>query len=595
MQRARTARLAVLLVFVVGCEPIVDDVFRGPSALDSNAEPTPPTATDPEAPRPPTSNDGSDARAPDTDPPDAGEPTSVEPSVEPVVEPGAEPVVEPTPPTPTVELAASRITVEEGAGVVTVQLELVEPPPVEVTAEVAPSGVEAQAGCFVPDFVAERAAIRWPAGERTAGFEIEIVDDETAEIDEGIALELEAVQGAEWVGANEVRVVILDDDRNELVDAATRFGLEPDSPDDQSERLQDALDAAASAGRGVVLLAAGTYVVTTAVLSPGTSLVGHGATLVRPPNAGSAVVTLRSEHSGAEDSAVTLLQGFVIDGQRDEQGPFEALEQQDAHLTYLAGDPLAPGRLRAEVQGVTVVSGTGDGLAIGPNTDASACQVAADDVFREGLSVHGGNTRLRLREFTASASLGTCGMWLDGDIVGFPDNRVVDIAMEDVRLETGDLEISVADGSQVHLDNLLMGAAPFRLSAPNSTVRITDSVLWLGIPSDRHNHWAAPDDTVVRGSTLVLSESLDEESVLEEMDRQWAGVRVIWPDPELTTGRILFDACQFEVAGDVEPGDVVQVAESLAPGGELLIRGSSTGDCACEWFGPTCTGCVLEP
>jgi hypothetical protein len=171
---------------------------------------------------------------------------------------------------------------------------------------------------------------------------------------------------------------------------------------------------------------------------------------------------------------------------------------------------------------------------------------------------------------------------------------VVDIDMQDVRLETGDLEISVTNGSNVAFSNLVMGSAPFRLSAPGSTVRIADSVLWLGIPTDRHNHWESPDDTQVTGSTVVFSESFDEEAAPEEMDRQWAGVRVVWPDPEVTAGRLSFEDCQFEVAGDVESSDLVSVAESLEPGGELLIRGSSTG-CACEWFAPICLGCVLEP
>ena len=120
-------------------------------------------------------------------------------------------------------------------------------------------------------------------------------------------------------------------------------------------------------------------------------------------------------------------------------------------------------------------------------------------------------------------------------------------------------------------------------------------MVWLGIPTDRHNHWESPDDTQVTDSTIVLSESLDEEAAPAEMDRQWAGVRVVWPDPAKTSGRLSFTNCQFEIAGDVESTDSVSIAESLQPGGELLIQNSSKGDCACDWFAPTCLGCVLEP
>jgi len=331
------------------------------------------------------------------------------------------------------------------------------------------------------------------------------------------------------------------------------------------------------------------------VLTPGTSLVGTGATLVRPANTGENLITLRSVHSGENDSEMTLVQGVTIDGQRDQQGAFEGLEKQNAHLLFLGGDVETPGRLRAQVQGVSFLSGTGDGLAVGPNADVTACNSVARDVFREGLSVHGGNTRLRVRDFDASATLGTTGMWLDGDIVGFGDSRTTDIEMENVSLETGDLEIAIAEGSRLEFRNLVMGAAPFRLSAPTSSVRILDSTLWIGVPSDRHNHFASPDDVEILRSTVIASESQDEGASLEETDREWAAIRVLWSDPDATTSQITFDSCTFSTAPDVEATDRVYVAESPNEGGQLVIRSGELDGCACDWFAPTCLGCSLEP
>lgn len=551
--KSHTVRTVAWLQVLLGsgCQPIVDDVFRSVPAPEEMA-----------------STKGSGGTMP---PRDAGAP-------------------EP----PRVALDGREIVVSETAGRVVLELALAMAAPVDVTADVVPVAVEAQANCFLPDFAAERTRVSWSLGERSAEYEVEIVDDETAEIDETIVLRLEGVEGADVDGLAEVALRIADDDRSDLIDAEARFDVLPDSSQDQSENLQGALDLAASSGRGVVELAPGDYVISSVVVSAGTSLVGHGATLHRPPNAGADLVTIRAGHSGDEDSAMTLVQGITLDGHRDEQGPFEALEQQNAHLLFFGGDPLEPGRLRVEVLGTAVRSGTGDGLAIGPNADVTACDVTAHDAFREGLSVHGGNTRLRLRGFTASAQLATCGMWLDGDIVGFPESRVVDLVLEDVRLETGDLEVSIAAGSNLEFSNLVMGKAPFRLAAPDSTVLIQDSVLWLGIPTDRHNHFRAPDDVRIASSTIVLSESFDEETALEEMDRAWAGVRVVWPDGATGAGSLAFEDCRFELAGDVEATDSVSIAESAAAGGELVIRGSSAG-CACDWFATTCLGCSLEP
>ncbi len=496
-----------------------------------------------------------------------------------------------------VRLVGTEASFSETAGEVTVRLELERPAPRAVSALVTARGVTAQAECFHPDYQLEPERVEWAAGQTEASLALRIIDDELAEMDEQFELVLTEVEGSTLQGDAAVVVRIEDDDRSELFDAAARFGLTPDASEDQSAVLQQALDAAGAAGRGVVVLAPGRYVVRSVTLTPGTSIVGYGAELVRPELAGSEVVTVRSTHDGARDSAMTLLEGLSLDGRREQQGAFEELQQENAHLLFLRGDAARPGRLRATVQSMTFINGTGDGLAVGPNSDVVACGIEAHDVLREGVSLHGGNSRLRVRDMHASATFATTGLWLDGFIPGYEGSTFIDVVLERVQLDTGDLELELVGGSRLEIRELQMAAAPFRLLSPDSSVEIVDSTLQLGLPSSRHNHFAQPGDVRIRDSVIVTSEALDEAGSADpDDDRQWAMVRVLWEgdQPATSPGFISFDGCQFETADDVEATDRVRIAETEGQGGQLSFT-DSTALCDCEWFDEaSCSGCVRE-
>src|SRR5690606_38912577 len=115
--------------------------------------------------------------------------------------------------------------------------------------------------------------------------------------------------------------------------------------------------------------------------------------------------------------------------------------------------------------------------------------VRAHDVWRDGVSLHGGGSTLRVRGLDATASSGTTGVYLEGHTTGYEGTRHVDVEIEDARLATGDIELDIAEDSRVVMRRVTMTAPPFRLLAPDSSVRVSDSVLQLGIPTERHNNW----------------------------------------------------------------------------------------------------------
>jgi hypothetical protein len=490
--------------------------------------------------------------------------------------------------------------VSETAGNTSIPVRLARPAQHEVTASYETRGMEAQDGCQKPDFVTSAGTLVWPAGSTEATVNLGVTDDDFAETDERLVLAVTAVSGAAAFSPGEVTVVIEDDDRTGLVDAAVEYGVTPGLPADQSSAVQQAFDAAARLGRGVVVVAPGDYEVQSTELAPGTTLSARGARWHRPAASPPTTVTLRVAHAGASNSLPTLVEGLTVDGRRDSQGAYQGMEQENAHLVSLASAVDQPGRLQATVDDVSVNSGTGDGVAVGPNSDAILCRIRGTDIWREFVSLHGGGSTLDMRDLAATASVGTSGMWLDGDIVGYQQTRTVQIDMQDVRLGTGDMEIEIADGSRIQATRLVMDAPPFRVLAPGSTVRIADSVIQLGIPSERHNHFDVPHDAEFTNSTIISSKIADETGTTPDTDVTFGAVTVHWqPDPQSPTvpgpHAVLFQGCRFQLAGNFKSTDTIYAIEESTGEGKVVVEASTLGSGFAAWFAPACAACQLAP
>ncbi len=497
------------------------------------------------------------------------------------------------------DFEAQVLRVRENDGVAQLRLQLSAPPPAPVTVAYELRGVEAQSSCPERDFEASAGTLTFATGEVAAAVSVLVTDDELAETDESLVVELGQPEGAVLDGANSVSIIIEDDDRTQLIDAAD-FALAPGVSEDSGLALQAALSAAATGGgRGVVVVAPGDYELLGVDVPAGTTLSGRGAVFHRPALAGPDAVMFRVSHASPSDSAPTLLEGFSVDGRRSEQGKFSKDELQDANLIQVAGDTLSPGRARITLQGLTLNSATGDGIALRDDVDANVCDIHGDDLWRELLSVHGGNIRVVATGLRGSASEGTTGIWFGAAETGYAGSSLIDVELDDVILDSGDLEIVLSGGSRFTARRLIMNQAPFRLVAPDSTVRISDSVLMTGIPSLKRNYFHLPHDVEIRDSVIVLSERADELNATEEADRSLVFAEVNFasePEQQAAPGvhRLLFDGCQFLVAPDVEPADNVSVVMAQA-GGSVLVRGSSFGPGVGAWFAEPCSGCKLEP
>jgi Calx-beta domain len=500
-------------------------------------------------------------------------------------------------------LAIEPIRIPEAAGVVSIPVRLTRPTDREVAVSYHALGMTAQNGCQVPDFEAPAGKLVWPAGTSLASLQVWIQDDTLAETDERLKLVFEDAQGILLGAPSELSIEIVDDDRSELIDARASYGVQPNSPLDQSRALQAALDAAAASARGVVVLAAGDYELASVSVHPGTTLSGRLATLHRPAHSAVDVKTLIVEHSGQLDSAPTLIEGVHLDGRRDQQGAFLSYERESANLIDVAGDPALPGRLEISLEDLSLSAGTGDGLEVGTNVDANLCHLQGNDLWRDMLSVRGGNTRVRVRDLDATASSGKTGLWFDGGTPGYSGTHHLDLELEDLRLETGDLELEVSDASQVSVKGLIMTEPPFRLVALGSFVTIADSVITAGIRAPSNNYWGPFQDVAIKDSTLRISENDDtgtEPTATEtvEADRVLSPMLIQWTlagTTDVPAGNLSIDNCRFDQPSNAEPTDTLYAVNSKGPGPTIRITGSVLPPSFKSWFAPGCVDCLATP
>jgi hypothetical protein len=497
--------------------------------------------------------------------------------------------------TPIALAPASPLTVVEGSGVVEIPLRLAAPANDRVALGYRVVGAEAQSHCQAPDFEAADGRVEWAPGTVEALVRIWVGDDDLAERDERLELVLESLQEPSSAPVSRVGIVVLDDDRSALLDAQ-ELGVIPEAPHDQSAALQTVLEQAAQLGRAVVLMAPGNYEISSVTLPLGTTLSAHGVHWRRPPLSAADVLSLRLQHEGAADSSASLVEGLTLDGNREQQGPYREHELEAAHLIELQGDAEQGGRARATFERVRLASGTGSGLFIGPTSDVTVCELSASDLWRDALTLNGGQTQLRLRGLDATATQGT-GLWLGARVPGYGGSYRIDVEAEDVSVAAGDVEIEAGEGSRVSLRRLTMTEAPFRLEAPNGTVRIEESVLVLGMPGGQHGQWALPHDVEISRTTLVVSES-SENDTLTEAPRTFSAVSLSSQSWALGaaaagTGHLLFSDCRFELSRDVEPNDEVYAIENLDVDASIEIASSQLGAGFAGWFAPACKGCAL--
>jgi len=489
-------------------------------------------------------------------------------------------------------VSSSPLVFDEGAGVVEIPLRLAQPRDHAFSLAYHLVGIDAQDDCQEPDFGAADGRVEWLAGTSEAHVPVWIADDELAERDERFELRFDAVDSVDAAPFGSLEVVIADNDRYALLEAS-KLGVLPGAAGDQSVPLQTALDQAGGLGRAVVVMAPGDYDISSVSLSPGTTLSAYGVRWHRPALSPATTVSLRVQHTGAAPSPPSLVEGLTIDGRREEQGPYREHQQDDAHLVTLSGDASQGGTLRATLEHVALTSGISSGLFLGPDSEVTVCHLAASELWRDALTLYGGETVLRVRDLDATATEGT-GLWLGARTPAFGGSYRVDVEVEDVRAGAGDVEIEVSDGSRVTLRRLTMTEPTFRLDAQGGSVRIEDSVLALG-PPGLLSSWTIGHDVEISRSTLVAFAAAPSEMPVTSSAVSLMSLSFSESPPSPGPGHLSFADCRFERAGTAGPSDTTYAIKNPLVDTSVTVTSSDLGAGFTDWFAPECNGCVRVP
>jgi hypothetical protein len=330
-------------------------------------------------------------------------------------------------------------------------------------------------------------------------------DDDIHELDETRIVTISRADDGAVLGS--FTLTIVDNDRHAIVDVRTT-GATGDGTTDDTAAIQGAVDLVTSAGGGVVTFPPGTYMVTTVNIGPGMTLVGQGGILKRPASQGKWVRTLTTDgnpYNGAGPSAPLVIEGMNFDGNRQQQSAYMNYQLEQAHMVMLYAAADSPGQLRAYVDRSTFRDGVGDGVSVYTNVNAVITDSSAQDVFRGGLVVGGGNTDVVVDGFTTTGPELPTGIDFEIDGPGFGGSLNVRASLSNLDIDADfDMGVGDSNGSTVVVDHLVMHKGPFTSYTPNAKVLIKNSVLHFG-GSDVMNRIVFPFDMTIEASKVIVT------------------------------------------------------------------------------------------
>ena len=371
------------------------------------------------------------------------------------------------------------------------------------------------------------------------------------------------------------------------------FGAVGDGVNDDTAALQAAVDAVREEGVGTVELRRdAVYLVSSVDIQHGLTLEGNGARILRPAGHENGVRTLTTQHRPAqtaqEHARAIVLRNLTVDGAIQEQGAFRAYEQEQSSLIFLNGQKDTPHRQVVEIADVTVMNSVSDGIHLWTATDATITNLRGVDCFRGGLTITGGDNRVRLRGYRGGGEF--TGAHIDIELDTLSNGRFHgDFEIDDAIVEDGPhtrpTDIECGDGGRAVITDSAFRSG-FTMMGLNGTIEVTDCEL-----HGKDGSEGIVPRVVHRGDDVTFT----------RCDFRAHGTRVGTPRAEILAGvriqqtysfdaaalnnprRVVFDRCTFSPAATEgtndggEPVVGIWVAGAAPSAGQVIVRDSSFG------------------
>jgi len=363
------------------------------------------------------------------------------------------------------------------------------------------------------------------------------------------------------------------------VDVVEDFGAIGDGVTDDTEAIQNAVNAVYDAGGGLILFPAGTYIVTSVDIRENITYEGYEATIKRPslqPAGTRTFTTQNFPYQGETNSDSLVIRGLTFDGNSSEQGAYQNNELINSDLIFLTGNSGFPGRLQVLIEDCTFKNGVSGGISIYVNTDVTVKNCEAIDVFRGGFFLNGGYSSLEVYDFTTSGDIDPTGIDIEVNGAGYGDSKKVDVKLERLNLINGDFDISVSDSSSVTGDNIISDDGPFYIWGQDSFINFTNSSFKVGL-SGEMNFIKVPYDVTFDNCDFIVTRQGEGEGNY--------GIHVLWGYSWLPPENysLVFNDCRFSVDETILEEDYTYAVNSYADTKQsnnvlTITGGSISGD-----------------
>lgn len=320
---------------------------------------------------------------------------------------------------------------------------------------------------------------------------------------------------------------------------------------------QAAIDVVSANGGGTIVFPFGTYLITSVDLIPGISYIGYGATIKRPASAGNWVRTLTTDRVqyavNDVDSAPIIISGLILDGNRVNQGPYEAYELEQSHLIFVAADPAYSGRVRVIIENCLVKENVADGISLYKNCDVKVSNCFAWNCWRGGIVSTGGYARVQIENCNADGDVHPSGIDLETDGAGYGSSLRTEFMVNNLYVK-GDFDVGISEGSIFMGNNIIVDSPSFNMSGVDSTIRITNSKFHIGVESSTNNRIVRPKDTIFENCIFVCDGIANDGDPTNYI---YSALNIYFQGTTTTNQKLQLINCKF-YAENVKAGDTVR-------------------------------------
>ena len=267
-----------------------------------------------------------------------------------------------------------------------------------------------------------------------------------------------------------------------VTDGEINLGKLLNKKENISKPLQFLIDGGMKHGVNKYFFPKGDYLLSQVNIPSGIHFYGERGSWIRKiPKSGKysrMFTTQHRYHSGKKDSKPIVFEDLNFDGNREKQGAYKKYELEHQAMLFLSADHKFSGRLKVKIEDCHFKEGVGDAISIHRNVDAVINNCSAHNVFRGGITITGGHTKVNVNDFNATGGVHPTGIDVEVDGKSYNGSYAVDVRMQNITL-AGDFDVAIREG-EFYGNKITVLNTPYQIGAKNGKILIENSTFHGG-------------------------------------------------------------------------------------------------------------------